>query len=195
MVSVAVSRARNWGRVRILLGEQKTRNQTSNIVYKEILWLWIKFTPWVESALRSDSPPCIEPERSEGSLLASTTREAPLGRGRRPRAPASVILVQRYGPIRHISAHNTDDTRGLVTNSFSAHVEFPDVWMIHTKFLDCREWKNSSLDEYYRVVDYVLPFVLPIRPRYPDSNRFSHSTHFIMWLAFVAVTNKDCHIS
>ena len=34
---VAVSRARNWGRVQILLGEQEMRNQTSNIVYKEIL--------------------------------------------------------------------------------------------------------------------------------------------------------------
>ena len=34
---VAVSRGRNWGRVRILLGEQETRNQTTNIVYKEIL--------------------------------------------------------------------------------------------------------------------------------------------------------------
>ena len=34
---VAVARARNWGKVHILLGEQETRNQTSNIVYKEIL--------------------------------------------------------------------------------------------------------------------------------------------------------------
>ena len=34
---VAVSRARNWGRVQILLEEQETRNETSNIVYKEIL--------------------------------------------------------------------------------------------------------------------------------------------------------------
>ena len=31
---VAVSRARKWGRVQILLGEQEIRNETTNIVYK-----------------------------------------------------------------------------------------------------------------------------------------------------------------
>ena len=38
---VAVSRARNCGRIQILLEEQETRNETSNIVYREILLRWL----------------------------------------------------------------------------------------------------------------------------------------------------------